>query len=65
MIKKDLDQWYFKITNYAEELLDFTTIDWPERVKTLQTNWIGKSEGAHVTLKTERGDDDCGVYDAA
>ncbi|MFN8596749.1 MAG: leucine--tRNA ligase [Anaerolineae bacterium] len=57
VIKKDLDQWYFKITNYAEELLDFTTIDWPERVKTLQTNWIGKSEGAHVTFKTERGDD--------
>ena len=48
VIKKNLDQWYFKITNYAEELLDFSKIDWPERVKTLQTNWIGRSEGASV-----------------
>src|SRR5512147_2799054 len=53
VIKKNLDQWYFRITDYAEELLDFTTIDWPERVKTLQTNWIGKSEGAHVTFKLD------------
>jgi leucyl-tRNA synthetase len=50
VIKKNLDQWFFKITNYAEELLDFSPIDWPDRVKTLQTNWIGKSEGAQVTF---------------
>jgi leucyl-tRNA synthetase len=50
VIKKNLDQWYFKITRYAEELLDFSTIDWPERVKLLQTNWIGRSEGAEVTF---------------
>ncbi len=50
VIKKNLDQWYFKITQYAEELLDFSKIDWPERVKVLQTNWIGKSEGAEVTF---------------
>ena len=56
VIKKDLNQWFFKITSYAEELLDFSTIDWPERVKTLQTNWIGKSTGASVTFRTEQGD---------
>jgi len=50
VIKKNLDQWYFKITDYAEELLDFGKIDWPERVKVLQTNWIGRSEGARVTF---------------
>ncbi|HQJ00210.1 MAG TPA: leucine--tRNA ligase [Flexilinea sp.] len=55
--KKDLNQWYFRITNYAEELLSFEGIDWPERVKTLQTNWIGRSEGASVLFKTEYGDD--------
>jgi leucyl-tRNA synthetase len=56
VIKKDLDQWFFRITNYAEELLDFSTIDWPETVKTLQTNWIGRSEGASVRFDTEQGD---------
>ncbi|MBA3075633.1 MAG: leucine--tRNA ligase [Anaerolineae bacterium] len=56
VIKKDLTQWFFRITNYAEELLRYDGIDWPERVKTLQTNWIGKSEGALVTFKTEDGD---------
>ena len=49
-------QWFFKITDYAEELLNFEGIDWPERVRTLQTNWIGKSVGALVTFKTEAGD---------
>jgi leucyl-tRNA synthetase len=43
VIKKDLEQWFFRTTNYAEELLDFSQIDWPERVKTMQTNWIGRS----------------------
>jgi leucyl-tRNA synthetase len=56
VIKKDLDQWFFRITNYAEELLDFSGLDWPERVKLLQTNWIGKSDGARVTFRTEEGD---------
>jgi len=57
VIKKDLEQWFFKITNYADELLDFSSIDWPDRVKTLQTNWIGRSEGADVHFTTEDGDD--------
>ena len=45
VIKKNLAQWLFKITDYAEELLDFSKIDWPERVQTLQRNWIGRSRG--------------------
>ncbi len=56
VIKKDLEQWFFRTTSYAEELLDFDAIDWPERVRALQTNWIGRSEGASVTFKTEQGD---------
>jgi leucyl-tRNA synthetase len=56
VIKKNLDQWFLRITRYADELLDFSTIDWPETVKTLQTNWIGRSEGATVTFRTEAGD---------
>ncbi|MGA9398636.1 MAG: class I tRNA ligase family protein [Anaerolineaceae bacterium] len=56
VIKKDLEQWFLKITSYAEQLLNFDAIDWPERVRTLQTNWIGKSEGALVTFHTEQGE---------
>ena len=51
VIKKELNQWKFRITRYAPELLDgLATIDWPERVKVMQTNWIGRSEGAEVTF---------------
>lgn len=56
VIKKDLEQWFFKTTKYADELLNYDTIDWPERVKVLQTNWIGRSEGASVIFNTEAGD---------
>jgi leucyl-tRNA synthetase len=56
VVKKDLEQWFLKTTSYADQLLDFGAVDWPERVRTLQTNWIGKSEGAMVTFHTERGD---------
>ncbi len=56
VIKKELDQWFFRITRYADELLDFEGIDWPEPVKVLQTNWIGRSQGARVTFKTEAED---------
>ncbi|MEJ2666418.1 MAG: leucine--tRNA ligase [Deinococcales bacterium] len=52
-----MPQWHFKITNYAEELLDFEGLDWPERVRAMQTNWIGRSEGAEAVFKSERGDD--------
>ena len=56
VIKKDLEQWFFRITKYADELLDFGQIDWPERVEAMQTNWIGRSEGADVVFKSEQGD---------
>ncbi|MBN1668283.1 MAG: leucine--tRNA ligase, partial [Anaerolineales bacterium] len=56
VIKKNLEQWFFTTTRYAEELLDFSHIDWPERVQLLQTNWIGRSEGASVVFHTEQGD---------
>ncbi len=56
VVKRDLEQWFLRITRYAEELLRFDGIDWPERIRTLQTNWIGRSEGAHVAFRTEQGD---------
>lgn len=62
VIKKDLDQWLFKITNYAEELLDFSAIEWPERVKTLQTEWIGRSEGAEIEFKLENNEKSITVF---
>ncbi len=58
VIRKELAQWFFKITAYAEELKKFDGIDWPERIRTEQINWIGnRSEGAEVTFKSEQGDD--------
>lgn len=57
VIKKELNQWKFRITRFAEELLSgLDTIEWPERVKVMQTNWIGRSTGAEVTFQTEQGD---------
>ena len=61
VVKKNLEQWFFKATQYADELLRFDELDWPERVKTLQTNWIGRSEGASVIFKMAPfGDDKAG-----
>ncbi len=55
--KRDLEQWYFRITHYAEELLHNTeALDWPERVKIMQRNWIGRSEGARLSFSLETGD---------
>jgi leucyl-tRNA synthetase len=49
--RKDLEQWFFKITNYADRLLeDLDGIDWPEPIKLMQRNWIGRSEGAELAF---------------
>ena len=50
--KRDLDQWYFRVTNYADELLDFGGLDWPEPIRVMQTNWIGRSEGGEIVFAT-------------
>ncbi len=47
---RDLEQWFFRITDYADQLLDFSGIDWPERVVTMQRNWIGRSEGVEIAF---------------
>ncbi len=61
--QKDLVQWFFKITEYAEELLDFSKmIEWPERVKAMQTNWIGKSSGTEVDFKIENSEEYIKVF---
>ena len=51
---RQLEQWFFRITDYADRLLaDLDTIEWPEHVKRMQRNWIGRSEGAEVTFRCE------------
>jgi len=49
--KKDLTQWFFRIRDYAERLLNFEGLDWPERTKLMQTNWIGKSIGSSIEFE--------------
>ena len=56
VIKKKLNQWKLRITKYADELLDFDGLDWPERVRTMQQNWIGRSEGVEFALKISGSD---------
>ncbi len=51
--RRFLTQWFFKITDYAEELLDFSRMEWPERIQVMQTNWIGRSEGALLRFGVE------------
>jgi leucyl-tRNA synthetase len=64
VIKKNLSQWFFKITDYAEELL--TSIDelsgWPEKVKTMQRNWIGKSVGAEIQFQIKSVDQKIEIF---
>ncbi|MBQ4098889.1 MAG: leucine--tRNA ligase [Clostridia bacterium] len=58
VIKKNLTQWFFKITQYAEELLScLDGLDWPEKTKAMQKNWIGKSSGGEITFTAESGDE--------
>ncbi len=57
VIRKSLTQWFFKITEYAEELLNgLENLDWPEKTKAMQRNWIGKSTGCEVEFECETGD---------
>jgi len=62
--QREIEQWYLKITDYAEELLqDLDTLDhWPEPVKQMQRNWIGKSTGVHITFNLKDSDDTITVY---
>ncbi|HXH22684.1 MAG TPA: leucine--tRNA ligase [Dehalococcoidia bacterium] len=54
VVKKDMPQWFFKITDYADRLIeDLDLIDWPERIKTMQRNWIGRSEGAEFEMRVQ------------
>ncbi len=63
VIQRNLYQWFFKITEYAEELLQgLEKINWPEKTKLMQLNWIGKSEGAEVTFKVDGSDDEIKVF---
>ena len=50
VIKRDLEQWFFRITKYADELMQHDGIDWPERIKTMQRNWVGKSTGTEISF---------------
>ena len=55
---KEIDQWFIKITDYADELLSsLDEVDWPENVKTMQKNWIGKSNGAEIKYRLDNTDD--------
>ena len=62
--KRSLNQWYFRITDYAQRLLDDMELleNWPERVVTMQRNWIGRSEGAHVRFTCEALGEDLEVF---
>lgn len=61
--KKNLTQWFLKITDYAEELLaDLDALDWPEKTKAMQRHWIGKSTGAEVNFKVADSDIDFSVF---
>src|SRR4029078_11205547 len=62
--RRDLTQWFLKITDYAQRLLDDEPLleDWPERVKVMQRNWIGRSEGAFVTFTIEETGEEIEIF---
>jgi leucyl-tRNA synthetase len=58
-----MDQWFFRITDYAQALLDdLETVDWPESIKARQRNWIGRSEGAEISFRIDELDEDVSVF---
>ena len=54
VVKRDLEQWLFRITKYADELMEHKDIDWPERIQTMQRNWVGKSYGTEISFGLEQ-----------
>jgi len=63
VVKRDLEQWMFRITQYAQQLLDdLDTVDWPERVKVMQRNWIGRSEGVEFDIAVKDSDTKIRVF---
>ncbi len=64
VVKKDQNQWYFKITDYADRLVDDldTLPEWPENVKTMQREWIGRSYGAEINFKIDGSDESIAIY---
>src|SRR6202041_1480328 len=63
VVRRDLEQWFFRITDYADELIEaLDGLEWPERVKTMQRNWIGRSEGVEFDLPVVGTDDTIRVF---
>lgn len=63
VVKKELEQWFFKITDYAEDLLeDMKGLDWPNKVITMQKNWIGRKEGIDITYKVDGSNEEITVF---
>ena len=61
--KKKMKQWFFKITDYADELLEgLDEVDWPAKIKTMQRNWIGRSQGAEIEFMVDGGEDPIKVF---
>ena len=60
--KKELEQWYLRITDYVEELLQLDSLDWPDHIRTLQRHWIGKSEGAEFAFHVQGLDESFRVF---
>jgi leucyl-tRNA synthetase len=50
VIRRDMEQWFFRITKYADELMQHEGLDWPERIKIMQRNWVGRSEGTEISF---------------
>jgi leucyl-tRNA synthetase len=60
--RRDLEQWFFRITKYADDLLDYSRVQWPENIITMQKNWIGKSLGTEICFGVEGSDEELRVF---